>query len=107
MRSFGSWSAGGYPSTQPLDGLRDPLLDPDPRLPAEQAPRLLDAGPAADDVDREGRLVLERERLGVATAGGPDDARDVGDRALVGRADVEVLVEAGRRGHRRDDPVGD
>ena len=44
----------------------------------------------------EARLVLEREGVGVAAAGLPDDARDLGHGQLLAGADVEVLV-AGRR----------
>ena len=53
---------GASPPAQPPHGRGDPLLDVDPGLPAEQLARLLDRGPAALDVDREGRQVLERER---------------------------------------------
>ena len=43
----------------------------------------------------------------ILAAGLPDQRRDLGDRALLGGGDVEVLVLAGGRGHRGDDPVGD
>src|SRR5919107_1114870 len=92
---------------QPVDRLADAVADADLRLPAEQALGLLDARPAANDVDLERRLVLERERVRVAAGLLPDDAGELGDGELVARADVEVLVDGVRRGHRGDDAVGD
>src|SRR3954463_5645904 len=43
-------------AAQPFDGLADPLAHADPRAPPEQPLGLLDARPAADDVDGERRL---------------------------------------------------
>ena len=45
--------------------------------------------------------------LGILAAGLPDERGDLRDGVLLGGRDVEVLVLAGRGGHRGDDPVGD
>src|SRR3954447_1386882 len=91
-----SSAVDGDVAAQPLHGLRDAFLDPDLRLPAEDALGLAHVGPAAHDVDLERREMLERELVRIAPARAPDDLRDLGDRALVTRADVEVLVEPAR-----------
>src|SRR5918998_1786240 len=99
--------AGGELLTQPLRRLRDAVADVDLRLPAEQALGLAHVRPAALHVDGERRQVGELERLRVAAADLPDDPRDLRDRQLLRGGDVEVLVQAGARGHRADDAVGD
>src|SRR4051794_9550065 len=91
----------------PVDRATDSLAHPDLRLPPEQLPCLLDRGPAPLHVDLEAREVLELEGGRVLPARLPYDPRDVGDRELLGRGDVEVLVLSRRAGHRRDDAVGD
>src|SRR3954469_7083521 len=94
-------------AAQPLDGLADALAHADLRPPPEEPLGLLDTWPAPHDVDVERRLVLEGERVRVAAALLPDDPRELGDRQLLARADVEVLVDGVRRGHGGHDAVGD
>src|SRR3954452_9830231 len=106
-RGGGRRSGGGHDRAQPVGRLADALAHADPGLPAQQALGLLDARPAAHDVDRVGRQVLEREGLRVAPAGLPDDPRDLGDGHLLAGRDVEVLVQPRVRRHGRDDAVGD
>src|SRR4051794_25844949 len=55
-------------AAQPVDGLGDSGLDIGPRFPVEQPFCLLDARPAPPHVDLEGRLVGEREGVGVPAA---------------------------------------
>src|SRR3954451_6208679 len=82
-----SASGGPHDAAQPFHRLGDAVLDADLRLPAQQAARLLDAGPAAHDVDGEARQVLEGELVAVAPARAPDDLGELGERPLVGGAD--------------------
>src|SRR5215210_4489808 len=92
---------------QPLDGPGHALAQPDPRLPAELAARLLDRRPAPLDVDLVGGLVHELELLDVLPALLPDDARQLGDADLLRGGDVEVLVLPCRMRHGGHDAVGD
>ncbi len=83
-----------------------PSLDADLGLPAEQSLGLLDRRPAPRHVDLECRQMLQLELAWILAACLPDDARSLGDGQLVRGGDVEVLVQAGGRGHRRDYSVG-
>ena len=100
--------AVGTTVAQPGDGLARCPRARRSAPPSPAAPGLLDARPAAHDVDR--RSV---GRCSSANASGSRPhasqmiARDLGDGQLVGGGDVEVLVQAPRRGHRGDDAVGD
>ena len=107
QRDCGIRRAAPLHAAEPFRGLSQPLVHPDPGAPAEQPLRLLDGRPAAHDVDREARQVLELQLVRVIAHGEPAAAGDLGHRELLARRDVEVLVQPRFRARRDDDPVGD